>query len=270
MEPMDRVVIGLVQTEAVLENKQHNLEAAIELVEQLDSRVSVACLPELFTTGYNLNLIGDKLHHLAETIPGETTERLSEVARHRRTAIMGGLVERDPDDNVLYDSVFILDAGGQLAGRYRKTHLYPTERAYFQSGNELPLFELGGLTVGAAICFEHAFPAIFTVLAVQGAQVIFIPSAVPCGYEYLLDLRTRARAQDNQLYVAAVNRVGSDGDVVFCGGSQVVNPRGEVIAMAPSDAPAALSVHLDLSLIAAERRQEPVLASMRAALYRLA
>ena len=266
----ERVTIGLVQTEAILGDKRHNVDAAVALLESLAGRPAVACLPELFTTGYHLELIGPEFARLAETVPGETTDRLGEVARRLRLAIIGGLVERDQDrPDILYDSLFVLDAAGRLAGRYRKSHLYPAEHRYFRPGDELGLFDLGGLKVGAAICFEHAFPALFTTLALQGAQVIFIPSAVPCGYDYLLNLRTRARAQDNQLFVAAVNRVGRDGDVTFCGGSQVVDPRGEVIAMAPTDRPATLAVDIDLTQIAAERRQEPVLANLRPALYDL-
>jgi predicted amidohydrolase len=270
MTAIDRVTVGLVQTAAVLKDKQRNIQEAIELLEQLAGQAMVACLPELFTTGYHLDLIGEDFYRLAETIPGETTEVLGEVARRHQMAIIGGVVERDPEQrDRLFDSLFVLDAAGQLVGRYRKTHLYPAEHRYFQPGEGLGIFNLGGVGVGTTICFEHAFPAIFTTLALQGAQVIFIPSAVPCGYEYLLNLRTRARAQDNQLFVVAVNRVGTDGDVTFCGGSQVVNPRGEVIAMAPADRSVALAVELDLQLIEKERRQEPVLANLRPTLYRL-
>ena len=122
--------------------------------------------------------------------------------------------------------------------------------------------------MGAAICFEHAFPQIFTILALQGAEVVFIPSAVPVGYEYLLNLRSRARAQDNQLFVVAVNRVGREGGVTYCGLSKVVNPRGEVIAEASRADEELLVAELNLDLILKERKQEPVLRSLRPELYR--
>jgi predicted amidohydrolase len=120
-----------------------------------------------------------------------------------------------------------------------------------------------------AICFEHAFPQIFTVLALQGAAVVFIPSAVPVGYEYLLNLRTRARAQDNQFFTVAVNRVGREGEVAYCGLSKAVNPKGEVIAEASHTEEELLVVELDLSLILEERKQEPVLRSQQPELYHL-
>jgi predicted amidohydrolase len=90
---------------------------------------------------------------------------------------------------------------------------------------------------------------------------------VPVGYEYLLDLRTRARAQDNQIWVIAVNRVGSDGDVTFCGRSKVVNPRGEVAAEASDAEEQILVAEVDLSAILRERKQEPVLRTRRPDLY---
>jgi predicted amidohydrolase len=96
---------------------------------------------------------------------------------------------------VLYDTTFVLDAEGELVGRYRKMHLYPTEHGYFRAGDALPVFDRGFVRLGTATCFDHAFPEIFSTLAVRGAQLIVSPSAVPVGYKYLLDLRTRAGAR---------------------------------------------------------------------------
>src|SRR5687768_8119213 len=132
MLPDERVTIGLVQTAAILADPRRNLDAAVALLDQLAGRATVACLPELFTTGYHLDLLGTEFARLAETVPGETTERLGEVARRLRLAIIGGLVERDENrPGVLYDSLFVLDAAGRLVGRYRKSHLYPAEHRFF-------------------------------------------------------------------------------------------------------------------------------------------
>jgi len=252
----------------VIGDKEKNMSTALHLLDHIDRKANIVCFPELFTTGYNLDLIGDDFYDLAETIPGPTTERMGQQARDREIAILGTIVERDgSQERVLHDTTFLLDAEGRLVGKYRKSHLYPTEHRYFQAGDDLPVFDLDGLTVGAAICFDHAFPQIFTILALQGAQVVFIPSAVPVGYGYLLNLRTRARAQDNQFFTVAVNRVGREGDVVYCGLSQVVNPRGEVVAQASHAGEEVLVAELDLDLIPKERKQEPVLKNLRPKLY---
>jgi predicted amidohydrolase len=260
--------VALVQMNCTLGRKRANLEKAVGFLEQSSGRADIICLPELFTTGYNLGLIGDDFCELAEPIPGPTTELMGQKARAHGLAVLGTIVERDgAQEGVLYDTTFALDAEGQLVGKYRKTHLYPAEHRFFQPGDRLPVFDLGGFTAGVAICFEHAFPQIFTVLALQGAQVVFIPSAVPVGYEYLLTLRTRARAQDNQFFAVAVNRVGREGDVTYCGLSQVVNPRGEVIVQASRGDEEVVLAELDLSLIPREREQEPVLTNLRPELY---
>ena len=258
------LTVAAVQMACSVGEKEKNLSRALELLDRLPREVEIVCFPELFNTGYHLGTVGEKLAELAEPVPGPTTQRMAEVARVRGLGIVGGIVERAGD--AFYDSAFLIDPNGRLVGVHRKTHLYPPERAYFQPGEGLETFELCGTRVGVAICFEHAFPPIFTTLALKGAQVIFIPSAVPVGYEYLLDLRTRARAQDNQLFVVATNLTGENGETQFCGRSQIVSPKGEVLAKAGREEGAVVA-QLDLSLIERERRQEPVLSLLRPELY---
>jgi predicted amidohydrolase len=254
--------------DCALQDKKKNLEKANDFIDQIVGEADVVCFPELFTTGYNLDLIGDDFFQLAESIPGPTTEIMGRQAKKHDLAIVGTIVEKDNDrEGVLYDSTFFLDSKGELVGKYRKSHLYPTEHRYFRSGNRLPVFDLGGFKAGAAVCFDHAFPQIFSILALQGAEVVFIPSVVPIGYEYLLELRTRARAQDNQIFTVAVNRVGQEGEVTYCGLSHVANPRGEVLAKAASSKEEILVAELDLGLILKERMQEPILRSIRPELY---
>jgi predicted amidohydrolase len=261
---------ALIQMDCTIKNKEENLSKALGFLDELKGRADIVCFPELFTTGYHLDLIGDDFYALAEPIPGPTTEWMGQQAREHKMAILGTIVERDEtQEKVLHDTTFLLDAEGRLVGKYRKSHLYPTEHRYFKAGDRLPVFDLDGLTLGVAICFEHAFPQIFTILALRGAQVVFIPSAVPVGYGYLLSLRTRARAQDNQFFTVAVNRVGREGDVTYCGLSQVVNPRGEVIAQASHADEQVLVAELDFGLIPKERKQEPVLKNLRPELYHL-
>jgi len=254
--------------DCVLKDKERNIAKSNEFIDQLHGQADIVCFPEFFTTGYNLDLIGDDFYRLAETIPGPTTEKMGQQARKHNLAIVGTIVEEDNErSGILYDTTFFLNAQGQLVGKYRKSHLYPTEHRYFRYGNILPVIDFGFYKAGAAICFDHAFPQIFSMLAMQGAEVVFIPSAVPKGYEYLLELRTRARAQDNQIFTVAVNRVGQEGNIFYCGLSQVVDPRGNVIAEAASDQEEVLIAEIDLGLILKERMREPVLRSIRPDLY---
>jgi predicted amidohydrolase len=263
-----RIVVGLAQLTCRLGDKEANLERAEQLLAQLAGRATIACLPEMFDVGYELEHLGARLFDLAEPVPGPTTERLASLARKLGLAIVAGVLERDQYlADLLYDTAIVIDRQGELVGQYRKSHLYPSEHRFFRAGSELAVLELEGLRIGVAICFEHAFPPIFATLARRGAQIVFNPSAVPVGFGYLQDLRTRARAQDNQIFVAAVNHVGKEGEVTYCGRSQVADPRGEVIAMAPDDREAAIIADLSLDLIREQRRQEPIFRSLKPELY---
>lgn len=261
--------VAAVQLNSRLGEPDTNLDKAESLLAGLEGEVDIACLPELANTGYNLDFLGGRLLDLAEPVPdGKTTRRLADMARRFKLAIIAGLVERDPEvTGVIYDSVVLLDRKGEYVGCYRKSHLYPDEYRFFTPGNSIPVFCLGGLKVGIAICFEHAFPQVFSTLALRGAQIVFNPSAVPVGFGYLQDLRTRARAQDNQFFVMAVNHVGQEDGVTYCGQSQIADPRGQVIALAEQDCEQTVVSRLDLSLIRDQRVQEPILRSFRPELY---
>jgi len=271
----DAVRVAAIQMNCHLADVTANLAQAETLLMEVAGQADVACLPELFNTGYHLDALGQRLFDLAEPVPagphglaGPTVTRLCELAARLDLAIIAGLAERDPlATGLLYDSAVLVNRHGHVCGRYRKSHLYPTEHCFFRPGDALPVFELDGLRVGLAICFEAAFPPIFSTLALQGAQVVFNPSAVPVGYGYLQDLRTRARAQDNQFFVVAINHVGAEADVTYCGQSQVADPRGDVVSLAPDDRPAAIVAELDLALIRDQRLQEPIQRGFRPELY---
>jgi predicted amidohydrolase len=256
--------VAVVQTLPALGDVDGNLEAAERELHALSGKADLVVFPELFTTGYSLNRLD--LRDLAEPVPdGPSTARLADAAR-RGVAVVGTLIERHGDD--VYDTAIVIDSDGRYAGAYRKTHLHPTEDSHFTPGDRLAVVELrSGLRIGLAICFELGFPELFAELALSGAHVIAVPSAVPDGFGYLLDLRMRARAQDNQVFVLAANLAGDDGFTRWCGGSAIVDPRGEPLALAPTDHDAQLAAELELDTIAAERRQEPLLVHRRPELY---
>jgi predicted amidohydrolase len=265
---LSRPRVAVEQTAPRLAAVDSNVAEAVRRIDGLADRADLVVFPELFTTGYQR--LGMDHARLAEPIPdGPTVQRLATAARRARVAVVGTMLERAGD--AIYDTAVLIERDGNLRARYRKTHLYPAERACFQAGDELVVAASDtGLRVGIAICFEHAFPELFTTLALAGATLIVIPSAVPVGFEYLLDLRTRARAQDNQVFVAASNLVGFDGHNKWCGRSAIVDPRGHVIAQAGATEAMEIIAELDLTAIDAERQQEQSLAYRRPDLYGLA
>jgi predicted amidohydrolase len=151
--------------------KEHNLHNALQFLSELAGKAEFVCLPELFTTGYNLDVMGDALYDLAEPIPGPITEEICKKGKEYGMTILGNLVERDREiEGVLYDTSFLIDSSGKIVGKYRKTHLYPKEHQYFRAGDTLSVFEIDGIIVGSAICYEHAFPQIFSVLLCKGHE----------------------------------------------------------------------------------------------------
>jgi predicted amidohydrolase len=266
---IQKLIIALAQIDCHLKKKEKNIAHALEILEQVKGNADIICFPELFTTGYNLDANGNAFYELSEEIPGETTEILCKQARKNNIAIIGGIVEKDKlNPDVLYDSVVVINKEGEIVGKYQKYFLYPLEHRYFKAGKMIPVFDLGNVRVGTAICYDHAFPELFRTLALKGAQIIFILSAIPEGFEYLLNLRARARAQDNQVFIAHVNRVGQeDGSIRYCGLSKIVNPRGEVIAEASSSSEDVIIETINLEMIMKEKEQERITKSLRAEIY---
>jgi predicted amidohydrolase len=255
-----RVEVVALQLRARPGAVEANRERLAAAVRGLDGEPDLIVAPELCVTGYDLDRLGGHGHRLAETLQGPTVALAAELAAERRATVVVGLLETD--DGRLYDSAVVVGPGGVPAS-YRKSHLYPPETAVFAAGDRLLTTPSTAGHLGLMICFEHAFPEIATTLALDGAQVLVIPSAVPVGYEHLLALRTRARAQDNQVFAVAANLTG-DG---FCGGSMIADPRGEVLAAARAEE-AAIRATIDLEAIQRERRLEPALRLRRAELYR--
>jgi predicted amidohydrolase len=162
---------------------------------------------------------------------------------------------------VLYDSVATITPDGR-ASVYRKTHLYPAELDCFAAGQELNTVASPAGVLGPSLCFEHAFPDIATTLALAGAQILVIPSAVPYAFEHLLELRTRARAQDNQVFAVGCNMVGHG----FCGRSLVTDPKGDVVLRA-EEAETVLRAGLTSTRSRRNGRGEPALGLRRPELY---
>ena len=257
--PTDRVRVAVLQTAAEPGEVAANVEGLVALIEEHGPGVDLVVAPELATTGYDLELLTVRGRELAEPADGPTARRLVELATRVGATLVVGFLEQDGDH--LYDSLLMVSPSGPL-GVYRKSHLYPPELAVFSAGTALDVVQTPAGVVGPLVCFEHAFPDVATTLALAGAQILVIPSAVPLDYEHLLHLRTRARAQDNQVFAIGCNMTGNG----FAGRSLVADPRGEVLAEAGEE-PTVLIVEMDMAASRSERGREPSLSMRRPELY---
>ena len=257
--PTDRVKVAVVQMASVPGEVAENVDRLVALIEEYGPEVDLVVAPELATIGYDLDVLADRGAALAEPADGATGTRLQEVAARVGATLVVGFLERDGEQ--LYDSLLMVSPDGPL-GVYRKSHLYPPELAVFAAGETLGVVETPVGVIGPFVCFEHAFPEVATTLALAGAQILVIPSAVPLDYEHLIHLRTRARAQDNQVFAIGCNMTGHG----MAGRSLVADPRGGVLAEAGEE-PTVLMVELDLAASRSERGREPSLQMRRPELY---
>lgn len=260
------LTLSLAQTDIVLGDPQANLEAVAPLVEEAARRESqLLLLPELWTTGYVL----ERAHALAETLDGPTARQLRAWAMSYQLWIVGSFLLRDADG--VANAAPLFGPEGQILGPYRKIHRFGpmAEDRWLVAGHTPGLFDLPWGPTGLAICYDLRFPELFRLYALAGARLILIPSEWP--HPRLAHWRTllRARAVENQCFVAAVNRVGSDRANTFCGHSALIDPWGETVVEADEASAQLLTAAVDFALVDEVRRRIPALADRRPECYTL-
>ncbi len=215
----------------------------------------------------------------AEPIPGPTTELLAQKAREHHIWIHGGSIsEINPDGPRTYNTTVLIDPQGEIVARYSKLHNFdmtlPDGSSVRESDRKEPgrqittvETELGHL--GFAICYDMRFPELFRLMALQGAQIIFLPAnfTMPTGKDHWEPI-LRARAIENGCYIIAPNQVGVKEKFVAYGNSMVIDPWGTVIARA-SDKPGILLAEIDLDYLEEVRKKNPSLQNRRRDVYQL-
>jgi N-carbamoylputrescine amidase len=230
-------------------NARDNVDRAVaRIAEAASSGAEIVCLPELATSIYFCTEIDRAHYNLAESVNGPSVRAIAEAARAAGVYVVFPFYERSEEDNQLYNTAAFIDRRGEVTGRYRKNIIPLTkfpgeigiEKYYFRPGNlGYPVFDTDlGIRVGITICFERHFPESGRSLALNGADLIFVPTATPAGKD-MWDVELRAMAIANLLWVAGVNRVQRDvngSDMDFYGRSLFSAPSGEVVAAAGEEA----------------------------------
>ena len=218
-------------------------------------------------TGYSMPVIQTHATSWADGfVPG-----LREIARNLSIAIVSGISERE--DSLIYNSLVFVDQKGEIAAKYRKTHLYAVapveEQTCFAPGDAFVRFAFGDLHFGFSICYDLRFPEMYRKLATEHNVTAFIiSSAWPFPRVEHFRLLSLARAIENQCYVIASNRVGKDEDLWFCGSSAIIDPRGVVIAAASADREELIHADLSEDLVLSVRSRVASFAHRRPDLYR--
>jgi N-carbamoylputrescine amidase len=284
--------VGLIQMSAT-PDPDKNLQCAIDRLHQAAAKgAQIVCLPELFQTQYFCQREDAALFDLAEPIPGPATARLAEAAKLLRIVVVGSLFEKRAP-GVYHNTAVMIDADGSLRGIYRKMHIPDDplyyEKFYFTPGDlGFKAFDTQVGRVGTLVCWDQWYPEGARLTALQGAQVLFYPTAIgwhpdekekfgEAQYDAWQTIQ-RAHAIANGVYVAVVNRVGfEDGDIrgnkasgkglEFWGGSFIADPFGRMIAKASHDSEEILIADVDLRLLEDTRRNWPFLRDRRIDAY---
>ena len=218
--------------------------------------------PELFLSGYN---IGQTVQELAEPADGPACQQASRIAREANIAILYGYPEKL--DTEVYNSALLIDKNGNPRANYRKAHLFGNyEKSCFQPGDALIIAELEGLNIGILICYDVEFPEAVRALTYAGADLIAVPTALMEDYCRVAEHVVPTRAYESEIYVAYVNRCGSEGDTIYCGRTCLVGPDGRDILRA-GKSEELLIADIDKTAIARERETNPVLKDLRPDLY---
>eukprot|EP00659_Diplonema_papillatum_P003343 gene3343-5231_t len=219
----------------------------------------------MFLTGYNIGV--EAVGALAETQDGPSAQSIAALAKNSGVAILYGYPERGADGQI-YNAVQLIDANGQRLCNYRKTHLFgDLDNSMFSAGDDdFPLVELNGWKLGFLICYDLEFPENTRRLALAGAELILVPTANMVPFDFVADVTVRARAFENQCYVAYANYCGQEGEIQYCGQSSIAAPDGQRIAQASLDE-ALIVGTLDRQLMVDSRAANRYLLDRRPELY---
>ena len=240
------------------EIKEAIIQKHIPFIEEAGKQgVQILCLQEIFTTPYFCPGQDAKWYASAETIPGPTVERMQQYAKKYQMVMVVPIFEKE-QAGVLYNTAAVIDADGTYMGKYRKTHIPHTsgfwEKFFFRPGNlGYPVFETVYAKVGVYICYDRHFPEGARALGLNGAEIVYNPSATVKGLsQYLWKLEQPAHAVANGYFMGCVNRIGIEkpwdlGE--FYGSSYFVDPRGQIVATASEDKDELLVTEIDLELI---------------------
>ena len=228
---MKDIRIAAVISNSPVNKTRRNLDQTVRWIEEAKKKgASIICCPEMNITGYSTK---EDIIHAAEPVPGPATKELAKLADTENIVILAGMAEKDIKGRIFASHLVIKPY--ESPGIYRKLHISPPERTVFTPGNKIPIFESHGVKFGIQLCYDAHFPELSTYMAINGADIIFIPHASPRGTP---DEKFRswmrhlpARAYDNSIFVIACNQSGNNGKgLSFPGIAMIIGPSGEVLS----------------------------------------
>lgn len=277
---LTKIRVGLIQMTCSSSPIENHNKAIDRIREAAKSGAQIICLQELYQSVYFCQQFDEKNFDLAVSIPGQVTQELSKLAEELSIVIIASLFEKRTH-GIYHNTAVVFDADGQNLGIYRKSHIPDDlgfyEKYYFTPGDTgYKVFKTKFGVLGVLICWDQWYPEAARLCALKGAQILFYPTAIgtlpfeneELKNEYMQAWETiqRSHAVSNGCFVASVNRVGTEDNITFWGGSFVCGPFGKYIARAGNQEEI-LIADCDLSLIDQQRRTWPFLRDRRIDTY---
>jgi omega-amidase len=262
------VRISAVQMDCVSGDPARNCAKMLGFIERAaKDGAGIIVFPEMSDTGYDMH----QILRSASTWGEEPMRELCSAAKGYGINVIAGLSERDGD--AIYNSTAVIDRTGHVVGRYRKTHLItaePTfEHRFIKPGDALGFAELESVPIGLMTCYDVRFPEVARTLALRGAKILFIPSAWPLVRLPHWTCLTAARAIENQVFVIAAGRVGTEAGSTFAGTSVIYNPYGVTLASASQIHERLITADIELRELEQVRGQIQVHRDRRPDLYQV-
>ncbi|WP_047980435.1 carbon-nitrogen family hydrolase [Ornithinibacillus contaminans] len=258
--------VSLIQMDIAFGNPKANYDHVEKLFNKLtETKPDVVVLPELWTTGYDLT----RLDEIADDNGTESIQFISKLASHYRTNIIGGSIAKHANQKFT-NTLIVANQQGELVKEYSKAHLFRlmNEEKHLVEGNETGTFELAGHKSAGVICYDIRFPEWIRTHILDGAKILYVVAEWPKSRIDHWRALLISRAIENQCFVVACNRVGSDPNNVFGGHSIVIGPWGEIIAEA-SEEEVILEAEIDIDQVDEVRNTIPIFKDRRPDIYNI-
>ncbi len=226
------MIVGLVQYNPVWENKTANKEQVTSLLLNSEAeKIDLLILPEMSFTGFSM-----KPEKLAEDINGDTFNYLGELAGKFNMNILAGIIEKEGED--YFNSLIHVSPLGALKAKYRKIHpfSFSTEDKHYKRGEKTVTTQVGNMKIGLTICYDLRFPELYRLYAKERVDLIVNTANWPVTRIEHWRALLKARAIENQCFIAGVNRVGSDPKLSYNGYSGMYDPMGREIVSVANEA----------------------------------
>lgn len=218
------------------------------------NQLDLIVCPELFMSGYN---VGDQLRKLAEPRNAEFSTQIRKLAKSTKTAIVYGYPEQDGEKT--FNAALCINTQGEIIANHRKLLSPPGfESSFFDPGNQITIFNLGGIKCAILICYDAEFPESVRSAAQAGARLVIVPTALFDNWGVVAEKVIPSRAFENGVWIAYANHAGMEGDLRYFGGSCIVNPIGQDSARADSNE-ALISAKIDVDAVEKAQARLPYL-----------